>query len=461
MNKSTSHALTSSYPYRWCGRASAPAINTGKGDTNSSLRRSRPLLLLLLSCIFLTRGAAPAAQASAPADPIYFWNIQAIDATRLARNPPPVASLLFATYHVAIFDAVNSLSRNYHPWLVDEPAPTGANPAAAAAGAAYTALKALWGDSSNPHNFDVAYEQALAEIPAGESREAGLRWGRHVAELVLQKRAAARPANVAERSWSSTAPGKWRETPPGFRPPVTPWIATVQPFAMLKPDQFRAPPPPAVDSPQHALELAYVCRVGARDGGERTADQTQTSVFWSDDLGTCTPPGHWNLIARDLWKPQNLSLEVAARLFALLNIAEADAAISCWDTKFHYLTWRPETGIRELSREINPQSVPHPEFIPNMVTPAHPDYTSGHSTFSAAACRLLQRILGRDDVEFATTSDGLPGAVRSYHSLSAARDEIGISRVYAGIHTMSGNLAGLEAGRQVGDWVFEHALQPR
>jgi hypothetical protein len=225
-------------------------------------------------------------------------------------------------------------------------------------------------------------------------------------------------------------------------------------------DQFRAPPPPALDSKECAEEIAYVVKVGARDGAERTEYETLSTPFWADDLGSATPPGHWNVITQDLARRNKLSTAECARLFALLNFACADAGISCWDSKFFYSTWRPETAIREITKDMNPQAVPHPEFIPLMGSPAFPSYTSGHSTFSSAASRLLERYFRTDDIEFTTTSDGLPGAVRSFKKLSEARKEIGMSRVFGGIHTMSDNLVGQECGIKIADWVYEQALQP-
>jgi hypothetical protein len=104
--------------------------------------------------------------------------------------------------------------------------------------------------------------------------------------------------------------------------------------------------------------------------------------------------------------------------------------------------------------------ITNPDFIPLMVSPAFPSYASGHSTFSAAASRLLERYFGSDDLEFTVTSDGLPGAVRTFKKLSDARREIGMSRIWAGIHFMSDNLEAQKAGLKVADWVFENALQP-
>jgi hypothetical protein len=391
---------------------------------------------------------------------VLYWNEQALNAVRLARNPPPIASAFYAAYHAAIFDTVNGITRTHRGWLVNEPAPAGADMDAAIAGAGFTLLNAQWGQSANPRNFKIAYDKALAPIPEGQPKTDGLAWGKKVAELVLAERAKSGFDKPIPGQYSSTEPGKWRETPPGFRPPVLPHWRKVTPFMMTSPEQFRAPPPPAVDSKTQAEELAYIVKFGARDGSERTEYQTLSAPFWADDLGTATPPGHWNVIAQDLARRNKLSVPDSARLFALLNMAEADAAISCWDTKFFYSTWRPETGIRELDPKLNPSMVPKPDFIPLMMTPAFPSYTSGHSTFSAAASRILERFFGTDDIEFTATSEGLPGAVRTFKKLSDCRKEIGMSRIWGGIHVMSDNLAGTEAGLQIADWVFDHALQP-
>jgi hypothetical protein len=391
---------------------------------------------------------------------VLYWNDQALNAVRLARNPPPMSSSLYAAYHAAIFDAINGITHTHRGWLVNELAPTGADMDAAIASASFTMLNAQWGQAANPRNFQVAYDQALAAIPAGQPKTDGLAWGKKVAQAVLAARATSGFDKPIPGQYSSDKPGLWRETPPGFRPPVLPHWAKVTPFVMTSPEQFRAPPPPTVESKVQADELMYVAKVGARDGAERTEYETLSAPFWADDLGTATPPGHWNVIAQDLAQRNKLSVPDTARLFALLNMAEADAAISCWDTKYFYRTWRPETGIRELDPKLNPNMVQKPDFIPLMMTPAFPSYTSGHSTFSAAASRILERWFGTDDIEFTVKSEGLPGAVRTFKKLSDCRKEIGMSRIWGGIHVMADNLAGTEAGLKIGNWVFENALQP-
>jgi hypothetical protein len=417
--------------------------------------RSVSLVSVLLVALVL--GYTPSARANSVLD----WNQQALNATRLARNPPPPASYFLAVYHLAIFDAVNGITGTHQGWHVKDRAPEGADIDAAIAGAAHTALVALWSSSTNPRNLQTAYDKALATIPDGKAKDDGLAWGKHVAELILKRCSDSGFNKPIPGVYSSNEPGKWRETPSAFRPPLMPFWAKVRPFAMTSVDQFRAPPPHPVDSKEHADELAFVARVGPRDGADRDDYQTMSTPFWSDDLGTATPPGHWNVVAQDLARRNKLSNPESARLLALLNVALADAAISCWDTKFFYNTWRPETGIRELEAKVNPHAVVKPDFIPNLASPSFPSYTSGHSTFSGAAARSMALFFGTDDIEFSLTSDGLPGALRHYKKLSDAQREAGMSRVWGGIHTMMDNLEGQKAGMAIAEWVFANSLLPR
>lgn len=387
------------------------------------------------------------------------WNKQALDATRLARNPPPLSAFYFAAFHAAIFDAVNGVTRTHRGWLVNEPAPAGVDLDAVVAGAAHTVMVALW-STTNPYNLESAYQTAVAKIPDGKSKTEGIRWGEQVGKAVLEKIATAGYKTPVPGTYSSKEPGKWRETPSQFRPPLLPFWGRVQPFVMKTQDQFRAPPPESLGSKEYAEELAFVAKKGARDGTDRTEYQTLSTPFWNDDLGTSTPGGHWNMIAADLAQRKNLSTPETARLLALLNFALADAGISCWETKFFYNVWRPETALREINPELNPSAAAIPEFIPNMPSPPFPSYTSGHSTFSAAGARVLALFFGSDDIEFSVTSDALPGSVRTYKKLSDAQVEAGMSRVWGGIHTMSDNLEAQTCGIKIAEWTVANALQP-
>jgi hypothetical protein len=149
-----------------------------------------------------------------------------------------------------------------------------------------------------------------------------------------------------------------------------------------------------------------------------------------------------------------------ARLFAMLNVALADAAIACWECKYRFDVWRPVTAIRNADQLKNPALVADPDWTPLLVTPPFPAYTSGHSSFSGAAAAALAEFLETDRVRFTTTSDGLPGVTRSFTRFSEAANEAGMSRIYGGIHWAFDNTAGLESGRKVGEYVARNFFRP-
>jgi hypothetical protein len=157
---------------------------------------------------------------------------------------------------------------------------------------------------------------------------------------------------------------------------------------------------------------------------------------------------------------QGLTLLENARLFALLNIGLADAAINSWDAKYYYDYWRPVTAIREADTDDNPETEKDEEWSALIFMPPFPEYTSGHSTFSRCAATVLAGFFGTDAITFYTTADGLPGVTRDYPGFSAAADEAGISRIYGGIHWPSANYQGQSCGFQIGRQVICYMLRP-
>src|SRR5262249_59457761 len=111
--------------------------------------------------------------------------------------------------------------------------------------------------------------------------------------------------------------------------------------------QFRPSGPPTLDSAAYLANLKEVKLLGGTNSKVRTAEQTDIAWFWADDAGTATPPGHWNQIAQVVARSRGTSLAENARLFALLNLALADAGIASWDCKFKYNVWRPIEAIRK------------------------------------------------------------------------------------------------------------------
>jgi hypothetical protein len=321
---------------------------------------------------------------------------------------------------------------------------------AAASAAAHEALVNLFPAAAL--SFDTLYTAILATIPDGPHKAAGIVWGEFVASQILDAR--------ANDGWNASVlppvgsgPGVWVPTPPAFLPCLLPQWGFVMPFAMSSRSQFRPPGPPSLDSEQYAEDYDEVKELGAAIGSTRTEEQTEIALFWADGVGTETPPGHWNSIAQTIATARGNVMEENARLFALLNIAMADAAMCAWDAKYTFHFWRPVTAINFAEPQLNWMS-----FI---VTPPFPDYVSGHSTFSGAAATVLARFYGTEDLPFTTGSDFLPGVYRSFATCLDAAEEAAVSRLYGGIHFRSTNEDGLRAGISIGEWTGTRYLQPK
>jgi PAP2 superfamily len=404
---------------------------------------------LFVVCIgVINLGSSIAIPASA--DVVTDWNNAALDAIRAGNVAPPIASRGLAILHAAIYDAVNGIARTNEPYLVPSAAAMSASRAAAASAAAHGTLVNLF-PASAP-SFDALHAAILATISNSPQKTAGIVWGEFVASQILAARAND-GSNAIIQPPGGSGPGVWVPTPPAFLAYLLPQWGFVVPFAMSSSSQFRPAGPPALNSQQYAADYEEVKRLGAAVGSTRTADQTEIALFWADGAGTETPPGHWNSIAQIIGAARGTTLEENARLFALLNIAMADAAICSWDAKYTYHFWRPVTAIAFAEPQLHWMS-----FI---VTPPFPDYTSGHSTFSAAAATVLPLFFGTEDLPFTTSSDFLPGVFRTFSTCQEAAEEAALSRIYGGIHFRSASADGLQAGSSIGEWTATHYLLPK
>ncbi len=391
-------------------------------------------------------------------DVVIEWNTAALNAIRAGRTPPPIASRALAILHTSIYDAVNGIDRRHEAYLVQSAVPTSASEEAAASAAAHKVLVTLF--PANAASFDDLHLTILSAIRNGPRKSTGIAWGESVADQILAWRTGdGSGATVPPPSGSG--PGAWQPTPPAFAPYLLPQSAFVTPFAMTNSSQFRPPGPPALASARYAADYNEVKTLGAAVGSARTAEQDLIALFWADGAGTETPPGHWNSIAQDVAAAMDNTMEQNARLFALLNIAMADAAICAWDAKYTFNFWRPVTAIRNGDADGNATTVADPTWSSFIITPPFPDYTSGHSTFSGAASTVLASFYGTDKIAFITGSDFLPGVTRSFTGFSAAASEAALSRLYGGIHYRSANEDGLAAGIGIGEWTFARYLQPK
>jgi len=436
--------------------------------------------VLVSACLVLAALAFPPA---AGADVVTDWNVAALNAIRTLRTPPPLASRALAILHASIYDAVNGIAGTHEPYFVRARGPRDASMSAAANAAAHTVMTALF--PSQAPAFDALRDATLATV-ADARRDDAVAWGEAVAREILTWRGNDN-ATATVAAPAGGKPGAWVPTPPAFAPYLLAQWGFVMPFTMPAGNHFRPLGPPALDSAVYAADFNEVKSLGAAVGSTRTEEQTTIALFWADGAGTETPPGHWNTIARGVaavrgpsdsdrrgrsgseddregrghGDQQGATLEENARLFALLNLAMADAAICAWDAKLTYSFWRPVTAIRDADGDDNPDTAADPGWSSLIVTPPFPDYVSGHSTFSGAAATVLARFFGTDRVAFTTGSDFLPGVARSFTRFSAAANEAGLSRLYGGIHFRSANADGLTAGNEIGAWTAEHFLRPR
>jgi hypothetical protein len=389
------------------------------------------------------------AQATA-ADPVLAWNEAALQSIKAEKTPPPVAARQLAILHIAIYDSVNSIRREYKPFEIDRNAPAGRSEEAAAASAAHRVLTSLY--PARARLFDRMLDKS-SDDPEGRTL------GRYVAKEILAWRADD-GSDADVRHITGHEPGQWRPTPPGFAKPLVPQWPNVICFALRRGFQFRSDGPPKMTSKAYTDAFNEVKKLGRKTGSERTRDQTEIALFWEDGPGTVTPPGHWNRIAQDVSRSKRYSLAENARLFALLNVALADASIACWDCKYHFDFWRPIHGIREADRDGNPDTEPDREWTPLLTTPPFPSYTSGHSSFSAAGATILAGFVGSDELGFETTSDGLPDVSREFTGFWAAAEEAGMSRIYGGIHWQFDNTDGLRCGKMVAEHVLKTCMKP-
>ena len=410
----------------------------------------RTRLLSLAMCIAV---AAPA-----QADVVTDWTGELLESVRVLKPAPPAASRQMALTTTAMFDAVNGIVGEFETYNAVGAVDPSADPDAAAATAAHDILASSTRRAAR--TSPPGWRPISPPSPTARRRDQGIAWGAAVAAQALAARAGDGAATVLAYEPPEGA-GWWAPTPPAYQQyPALPHWGGVRPWGIESGSRFRPPVPPSLRSEAYQTAFDEVYELGRSDSAARTADQTEIALFWADGPGTATPPGHWLEIALQLSAERGLTLAENARLFALLGVAVADAAIIGWDAKYIYDFWRPVTGIRAASGDGNPHTRKNLEWTPLIPTPPFPAYISGHSTFSGAASRILALFFGTDALSFATTSNALPGVVREFSSLSTAAEEAGQSRIYGGIHWQFDNVEGLRSGRLAADEIFAQHFRP-
>ena len=426
-------------------------MRIGTSSLTLDLRFSpRPIILL---AVVLVLGMPPLVHADVVTD----WNTIATTVGPLALPAILPQSRVYAMTQAAVHNALNAIDRRYQPYAFTPIAASNASPEAAVATAAHDVLRAQF--PSQQAAIDAAYQASLASFPDnGNAKALGIAVGQAAAAAILAIRSNDGSASANVPYTQPPGPGIWEPTPPGYLPPAFPGWGNVTPFGLNHGEQFRPDPPEYFDLTSEAYSRDYqeVKDIGSINSTTRTPEQSDIARFWYEG----SPLG-WNRIARAVAAQRAFGLWENARLFALLNLAMADGYIAGWNVKYFYNFWRPVTAIRKGDTDGNPSTVADPGWSSFLITPAIPDYPSGHSILGGAASEVLSRFLGTDFVSFTTTSGPpFPGFTRSFTSFSQAALENANSRLFAGIHFRTANMDGVRLGEKIGKFIFQHSLRP-
>jgi len=396
--------------------------------------------------ILALAGITALAGAPARADVITVWNQQVVT------NGGPQIQRTLAMVHIAMFDAVNAIERDYKAYLRLAKPPDGASAEAAAAGAAHGVLLRLF--PAQQAAFAATLASSLAGVPAGPARDAGIAFGDLVAHAMFEGRLSDNILTPGPAFVNGTESGEYQLTTPGPPAPVNTGASSWLPFAMRSASQFRPGAPPALTSRLYARDLRETQEVGGSFSAERTPDQ-EASARWHTEMAQF----QFNRIANAEVQTDGRSLLEHARLFALLNMAMADAVTAVFDAKYAYLFWRPSTAIHNADVDGNPRTEVDPSWAPFLTTPPHPEYPAAHGTVQGAGARVLTWYFGRR-YEFETTSPTVPGVKREYRSFNHFAREGAVARIFGGMHFRNSLVIGSQQGRQVADWVLDRYLKP-
>ena len=414
---------------------------------------------ILTMLTLLASNAATLDDGRQTANPVVQWNRALLVIVRTAGAQPanvhPTHS--FALMHAAVYDAVNSIERSHRPYLVQlTHVSRHASQDAAAAAAAHQILVELY--PAFQEALDEELQRSLAPIPDGRAKVEGIRIGQTVAERTLALRSDDGSDAAPIPYVFGNEPGDYQSTPPNFppQPQFTHW-PFVTPFALPSAELFRPEAPPVLESHQYADDFNEVKSLGVVDGTKATPEEMLIGRFWNGPI-----QNFWNEITQSAALAHHLSTARSARLFALLDLSIADGVIAFYDAKYAYNFWRPVTAIRAADPTINPETLPDPDWLPEVINTApDPSYPGAHAVVSSVSATVLIAFFERDHFVFNVTSEVLPGVERHFTRISAADEEATLSRIFAGQHFRFDETAGQLLGQRVADFALEHILLPR
>jgi membrane-associated phospholipid phosphatase len=357
------------------------------------------------------------------------WNQTARDLVSSHNTNGPLASRVYALVSVAQFAAAKRVAGEESDESAgkdDGASELRPSERAAVVGASWTVLSGLFPDSASTKLLDAQLhgdEDAGAPAEHHTDFATGEALGKTVGQEVLARAATdgAAAANCPAAPPGPPSAGFWFDdaAPPNPQP-LLPCFGKVRPFLFTDVTQFRAGPPPPFRSAEFDAALAVVRHIS----DTRTAEQLAIVDKWLDGNNSPQPPGRWNTIAAGLIERDGLNERRAARTFALMNMAEMDTHIACWDRKYTYWRLRPWQADPLIT---TPRGRPH-----------HPSNPSGHACAGGAGSGVLAGLFPNDKRE-----------------IMAMADEEGFSTVLSGVHFPYDVADGLRIGRAIGALALE------
>lgn len=397
-------------------------------------------LLVRTCCAALLCGnlAAQAADAGTVLD----WAAQAT--ATIETLPAPRQARAGVLVDLAVFNALNAIEPRYRTYGPPLDASPQALPEAAVASAVWGVLSAE--PQAEHTKLARAYADAIAQLPEGPARQAGIALGLRSAQALLSLRAGDSFERIDGPKPAAAAgvfqPAAGRRS--GFKVDKLP----LPPFGVARIDAFEPGAPPSPDSDLGRRELAEVKALGARQSTSRSADQTAAALYWNSTL----PSDEHEFIKLLLAANPQPALETA-RLLALMSMSDFDCRLLASHLKLKYQRWRPQTA---LGSEFTPAASRDGNWDPLMRTPADPEYPSGYGLWAGMADALYPLMQPKTLTRF----NSVTGQTRTWASVDALATELAASRVWGGVHFRSSVEAGRRLGRQLAEEVMATQLQP-
>jgi hypothetical protein len=400
------------------------------------------------------------------------WNLNAVNAVRGFTRSTGVAKLfqveglIYMSYtQAAVYDAVTKISGRYVPYHSFSADAEGASADAAVIASAYGTLLHFLGnvvlDTTTTPTLTDKYNAAIAALPAaGKAR--GIAVGEAAANDIIALRATdglnGVGTNCPYTAPATFGPGVWKIVSPATAA-QTPWVACFTPFLLRNAAQFRVAPPPALDSAKYATDLNEVKAYGAVNSSVRTADQTATAYFWN-----AFAVNEYNDALRATAVKHHMDLVDTARLLAMGDLVVTDSGIACFDSKYHYLFWRPTTAIRGAATDGNPATEPDASWTALLNVPNHPEYPSAHGCLTSAFVNTVAKDLHTKRIEIdmkgATNGSTTLDVTRHFATVDDATSQVEDARVWIGFHYRFAVVAGVDLGSDVAKWALKRFFRP-